>query len=61
MMEWGPEPTPQQQFAAVLKTQVPVSSVIAQAPNTPPLTDDRPINEYYLLRRMYPSLARKFY
>jgi predicted membrane-bound spermidine synthase len=61
MMEWGPEPTPQQQFASVLNTRIPIGRIISEAPNTPPLTDNRPVNEYYLLRRMYPSLAGRFY
>lgn len=61
MMEWGPEPTPQQQFAALLNTRIPLQQLINPAPKTPPLTDNRPINEYYLLRRVAPSFAAKFY
>lgn len=61
MMEWGPEPTPQQQFDAILKTRLPLDQLIDLAPKTPPLTDNRPINEYYLLRAAFPSFAAKFY
>lgn len=57
MMEWGPEPTPALQFAAILKTELPIDQIIAKAPNAPVLRDDRPVNEYYALRRMLPSLA----
>jgi hypothetical protein len=27
--------------------------LIGRAPGAPTLTDDRPVNEYYLLRRMF--------
>ena len=38
-------------FQSLLKSEVPLEALIAQAPKTPALTDDRPINEYYALRR----------
>jgi hypothetical protein len=53
MMEWGPEATPEAQFQAVLGTQLSIDQLIALAPNAPALTDDRPLNEYYLLRREF--------
>jgi len=31
--------------------EIPLEQLIAAAPRTPALQDDRPINEYYLLRR----------
>jgi predicted membrane-bound spermidine synthase len=34
-----------------LKNEVPIEALIAKSPSTPALTDDRPINEYYALRR----------
>lgn len=58
MMEWGPEPTPAQQFAAVLKTEIPIDQMIAEDPGAPPLQDDRPVNEYYILRRHFPGLTK---
>jgi spermidine synthase len=50
MMEWGPQPTPERQFAVVLGRELRLGDMIAEAPKIPALKDDRPINEYYLLR-----------
>jgi len=49
LVEWGPETTAQDQFG-VLLFEMPVDQFIALSPTTPALSDDRPINEYYLLR-----------
>jgi hypothetical protein len=43
LVEWGPATNADEQF---------VDEVIAWAPNVPALQDDRPINEYFLLRRL---------
>jgi spermidine synthase len=51
LMEWGPEPTPERQFASVLQKELSLDQMIAQAPDAPALQDDRPENEYYLMRR----------
>lgn len=50
LVEWGPFPTAEQQFAAVLKREVPIDWVISADRNAPAMQDDRPVNEYYLLR-----------
>lgn len=50
IVEWGPVRTPAQQFDLVLSREISVDQMIAASPNTPALTDDGPINEYYLLR-----------
>lgn len=52
MMEWGPAATPVEEVQDVLSKEISPDSLIALAPNTPALTDDRPINEYFLLRGM---------
>ncbi len=39
------------QFKTLLDNELPLDQLIAVSPNTPPLTDDRPINEYYVVRR----------
>lgn len=52
LLEWGPASTPEEQFALVLRNAMPIEAVIAVAPNAPILEDDRPFNEYFLLRRM---------
>jgi spermidine synthase/MFS family permease len=38
-------------FQMLLASEVPIEALINESPTTPALTDDRPINEYYLLRR----------
>lgn len=38
-------------FDTVLQNEVPIETLIAKSPATPALRDDRPINEYYALRR----------
>ena len=42
--------TAQEQLAAVLRNEVAIDSVTARDDDAPPITDDRPINEYSLLR-----------
>jgi spermidine synthase len=51
-VEWGPEDTPEGQFEILLGNEFALSEMIAGSPNAPPLQDDRPINEYYILRSM---------
>jgi spermidine synthase len=50
MMEWGPSQSPEQQMNLLLDHESSIDAVIALSPATPALTDDRPINEYFLLR-----------
>jgi spermidine synthase len=56
LVEWGPYPTPEQQFDAVLKNEMPIDWIIALDKNAPAMQDDRPVNEYYLLREIRASL-----
>jgi hypothetical protein len=35
----------------LLRGELQVDALISASPNTPALTDDRPINEYYALRQ----------
>ena len=51
MMEWGPAKTPDEQFDLMLSGEMTTEQMISVAPATPALQDDRPINEYYLLRK----------
>jgi predicted membrane-bound spermidine synthase len=51
-VEWGPAATPAAQFAIVLKQELTLDSLIQKAPSVEALRDDRPVNEYYLMRRM---------
>lgn len=51
LVAWGPHRTPREQLEAVLGREiVPEWPVIAR--RSAPLTDDRPVNEYYLVRRL---------
>jgi spermidine synthase len=52
MMEWGPGSTPEDQVQRLLSKQLPLDQLISGAPNTPAMRDDRPINEYFVLRRL---------
>jgi spermidine synthase len=49
-VEWGPLPTAERQFAAILKREISVVWVASWDKNAPAMQDDRPINEYDLLR-----------
>jgi len=53
MMEWGPEPTAEKQFANVLGRGLTLDEMIAEQPKAPALQDDRPLNEYYAIRRKW--------
>jgi hypothetical protein len=50
MMEWGPAKTADEQFDLMLSSEMTTEGMIALASAIPALQDDRPINEYYLLR-----------
>jgi spermidine synthase len=51
LIEWGPATTAEAQFALVVAGEVPVDTLGASPAPAAPLRDERPINEYYLLRR----------
>ena len=50
MMEWGPAKTPEEQFQLMLSTETTVDRLIDASPDAPAMRDDRPVNEYYLMR-----------
>jgi len=52
LVEWGPYPTAEQQWDALLRKEVPVSQIIALDVFAPAVQDDRPINEYNELRKL---------
>ena len=58
LVEWGPFPTPGQQFAAVLQNEMPIDWIVSLDKNAPAIQDDRPVNEYYLLRQLRASLHK---
>ncbi|MGB7585968.1 MAG: fused MFS/spermidine synthase [Terriglobales bacterium] len=51
MLEWGPAKTPDKQFDILLSREMKPEQFTALSPQTPALQDDRPINEYYVIRR----------
>lgn len=52
MEEWFPPIGPERIFALVLSLEKTPDQVIARSPRTPAMQDDRPVNEYYLLRSL---------
>ena len=56
MMEWGPGKTPEEQVNLLVLHPSSLSAVIALSPSTVALQDDRPINEYFLLRTPFDKL-----
>ena len=58
LVEWGPFKSPEQQFAVMLRNEVPLERIIALDPSQVAMQDDRPVNEYYLLRDLGNWLAK---
>jgi spermidine synthase len=54
-VEWGPESTADGQFAIILSRELTLDQMISGAPDAPALQDDRPENEYYVLRQRLPQ------
>ncbi len=56
LLEWGPGKTAEEDFALMLSQKVPLDDLVHSLPvNIQPLDDDRPVNEYYLLRSKLPG------
>jgi spermidine synthase len=57
LTEWAPPSQASQAvseaFESLLQGEIPIEAMIEQSPTTPALSDDRPINEYFLLRRWH--------
>lgn len=51
LVEWDPQPNVEARFAHLLNFELPIDQLISSSPTTPALSDDRPINEYYLVRK----------
>ncbi len=50
LLEFGPKSSAEAQFAAILGSEFPVEGMVAAQANAPVLRDDRPVNEFFLLR-----------
>jgi spermidine synthase len=51
LLEWSPSSTAEGQFANVLGREMPLATLLR--PDVPALTDDRPVNEYFVLRETF--------
>jgi len=54
LLEWGTAPSAAVMFQRLLDREVPVEALLALDPAGAALSDDRPVNEYYMLRRARP-------
>jgi spermidine synthase len=58
MVEWAPEWSPWSIFDSIVRQELPIEALIAVDPYSPTLTDDRPVNEYYLIHQwLHPQPA----
>jgi predicted membrane-bound spermidine synthase len=53
LMEWGPASSAQEQFDIVLRKEISPDTLIQRAPDAPSLQDDRPLNEYFVMRSLH--------
>jgi spermidine synthase len=51
LVEWGPHNTARDQFQAVIGNEIPLPALLQADPAAPAIGDNRPVNEYYFLRR----------
>lgn len=51
VLEWEPRSTVVAEIESYLRRELPVEMLVAGAPDVPTLEDDRPVNEYFLIRR----------
>jgi hypothetical protein len=50
MMEWGPAATPEAELNLLLDHTTTLDNLIAQDRTIPMLSDNRPVNEFFLIR-----------
>ena len=53
LVEWMPSLDPEQVFSTILQMEHQPAEIIAASPNTPAMQDDRPFNEYFLVRDVH--------
>jgi spermidine synthase len=51
LVEWNADTTPPEMMDDVLSGEKPITDLIGADPSQPPIGDNRPINEYFLLRQ----------
>jgi spermidine synthase len=59
LLEWGPASTAVAQFDAMLRHEIPIAAILAERPDAPAMHDERPVNEYYLVRRTRAALGSR--
>jgi predicted membrane-bound spermidine synthase len=52
LIEWNRGSSAEELFEIVLRQKVPLAALLDASRTTPALSDDRPFNEYYLMRRL---------
>ena len=57
LVEWGPYVTPVEQLSKILSSEHDVRELVNAVPAARAIEDDRPVNEYYLLRRHFRMLG----
>jgi len=58
MLEWGPGSSAREQLQILLRNELSVPSIIQEDATVPALQDDRPINEYFLIRTLRDSIFK---
>ena len=59
LVEWWPKATAEANLELVLRKEYSIDEILARDPQAPALEDDRPVNEFYALRRyVRPGLRR---
>ncbi|RII27796.1 MAG: hypothetical protein CXR31_06100 [Geobacter sp.] len=53
IVEWGPYATPKEQFECVLAQEKSLHDITDPFPRVAALSDDKPLNEYYLMRKLF--------
>jgi predicted membrane-bound spermidine synthase len=53
-VEWGPATTAEGQFEQVLANELSMNAIVGTSA-VPAIQDERPVNEYYMLRRLFPG------
>jgi spermidine synthase len=56
LLEWAPaETTAENELAQIVNNEVPIATILSRDPEAVALDDDRPVNEYYMLRHLRSS------
>ncbi|MDD5687047.1 MAG: hypothetical protein PHE88_04355 [Elusimicrobia bacterium] len=58
LVEWNPGKKPEQLYRALLQNEVPIGKIVTDDVDYS-ITDDRPFNEYFLLRRKFNKMTHR--